>query len=78
MSEFYAHPNLYRPPVFCGSTLPPLPREPKPCDICHAPLPLIRHPAQTVCKGACQKESKRRTTARANARRVAKRRKDTK
>jgi predicted amidophosphoribosyltransferase len=78
MSEFYAHPNLYRPPVICGSCFAPREREPRDCHICLKPLPLIRHSNQSVCAGECQAENKRRIMARANERRKLKKLKERK
>ena len=67
--DFIGYPAMYRPPVICGSTFPPRPREPRDCHICGNPLPLIRHPNMSVCEGECQAENTRRIMARANARR---------
>ena len=69
--DFHGIPERWRPPIICGSTFEPRPREPRDCRICLKPLPLIRHPNMSVCEGECQAENKRRIMKRAHARRKA-------
>ena len=68
-ADWHGRPRLFRQPVICGSTLPPLPRKPAWCRVCGAPLPAIRHPTQKDCLGPCQETTRKATVARALARR---------
>ena len=73
--DFHGCPKLYRPPVIFP-TMPTLPRPPLDCAECGKPLPLIRGANVVAHPGACQKARTRRTMARANARRKARKLKE--